>query len=92
LAQVDASRTNITTSIASLHWISTPASPPINGLHIDSSPSQPSLVSGTTNSFTAAIMCTVAPAFQPTPSVSKWESPIDSVVISYIVIFYPKTS
>jgi hypothetical protein len=86
LAQVDATLITITTSIASLNWIKTPSTTTQN-LQIDTT-GQVILVSGST--YTATVTCTVA----PTQLVSGVGNvvPIDSVSISYVVIFYPKTS
>jgi hypothetical protein len=120
LAQVDTSKTTITTSIASLHWKpsqpvgidSPPISPPLGtarrafvqvataplatstawsneGLRIDTS-GQVSLVSGAT--YTATVTCAVTPAYPLiSGTTTVYDVPIDFVLISYVVIFYPKT-
>ena len=86
LAQVDATRITIITSIASLNWIKTPSTTTQN-LQIDTT-GQVILASGST--YTATVTCTVAPT-QPISGGGNLV-PIDSVSISYVVIFYPKTS
>jgi hypothetical protein len=61
-----------------------------DGLQIDTS-GQVSLVSGST--YTATVKCSVAPAYLiPSSGTAQYEVPIDFVLISYVVIFYPKTS
>lgn len=70
----------------------TAASPPFStdGLQIDTS-GQVSLVSG--SNYTATVTCSVAPAYLvPSSGTTLYEVPIDFVLISYVVIFYPKTS
>jgi hypothetical protein len=69
-----------------------PASTPwdVDGLAIDTS-GQVSLVSGST--YTATVTCSVAPAHLiPSSGTTLYQVPIDFVLISYVVIFYPKTS
>jgi hypothetical protein len=85
LAQVDPSLTKISTSIKSLHLASTLST--TNGLKIHT---HPTIVPASGGAYTVTVKCTVAPTFQPSGSVL-WEVPIESVAVSYTIIFYPQT-
>jgi hypothetical protein len=89
LAQFDASKTAIITSIAKLVWVAGTAPTTLTGLQIDAYPGAFALVSG--KNYTVSVTCSVAPAL-PISGSASFQSPLDSVSISYVVILYPKTS
>jgi hypothetical protein len=83
---------NSTPGICSMTTTSLATSTPsgTDGLQIDTS-GQVSLVSG--NTYTATVTCSVAPAYLiPSSGTTLYQVPIDFVMISYVVIFYPQTT
>jgi hypothetical protein len=69
--------------------LTTGAASSTDGLQIDTYASKPSLVSG--SNYTTTVTCTVAPPYQLLLSgTTMYDVPIDFVLISYVVIFYPK--
>jgi hypothetical protein len=77
-------------SVTTTSLVATSAPSSTDGLQIDTS-GQVALVSGST--YTATVTCSVAPAYLiPSSGTTLYQVPIDFVLISYVVIFYPQTS